>query len=73
MYLADRSASGAPKEPAQPPLDDAELERWHRLVRTCADDTTGAHFTTRAGPDCDRCPVRTSCPTTEAGRAVPEP
>jgi RecB family exonuclease len=70
VYLADRSASGAPKEPAQPPLEGAELERWHRLVRTCADDTTGAHFTARAGPDCERCPVRTSCPVNEAGRPV---
>ena len=70
VYLADRSASGAPKEPAQPPLDGAELERWSRLVRTCADDTAGARFTARAGADCDRCAVRASCPVNEAGRPV---
>jgi hypothetical protein len=24
------------------------------------------------GPDCDRCPVRTSCPLSESGRPVPD-
>jgi RecB family exonuclease len=72
VYLADRSASGVPKQPAQPPLDAAERERWARLVRTCADETTGSRFQARAGPDCDRCAVRASCPANESGRSVPD-
>ena len=72
VYLADRSASGEAKEPVQPPLDEAELERWSRLVRACAEDTAGARFHARVGPDCDRCPVRASCPVNESGRSVTE-
>ena len=70
VYLADRSASGEAKVPEQPPLDPAELERWKRLVRACAEETAGARFHARVGPDCDRCPVRTSCPVNESGRSV---
>ncbi|MGH3568043.1 MAG: ATP-dependent helicase [Pseudonocardia sp.] len=72
VYLADRKAAGQAKEPAQPPFDDAQLTQWLQVVRTCADETSGAHFIARTGPDCDRCPVRTSCPLNESGRPVPE-
>jgi RecB family exonuclease len=72
VYLADRSASGAAKEPVQPPLDAEELDRWKDLVRTGAEETAGARFHARVGPDCDRCPVRTSCPLNASGRAVPD-
>ena len=72
VYLADRKAAGQVKEPAQPPLDDAQLTQWLQVVHTCADETSGAHFVARAGPDCDRCPVRTSCPLHESGRSVTE-
>jgi hypothetical protein len=72
VYLADRSAAGEAKQPVQPPLDASELGRWRRLVRACADDTAGARFPARAGPDCDRCAVRSSCPVTDSGRSVPD-
>jgi RecB family exonuclease len=72
VYLADRSAAGEAKEPVQPPLDPVELERWKGLVRECAEETAGARFHARVGPDCDRCPVRTSCPIDAAGRSVPD-
>jgi len=70
VYLADRSATGDAKQPVQPPLDAAERERWSLLVRACAEDTAGARFLARVGPDCDRCPVRASCPVNESGRSV---
>lgn len=73
VYLADQKASGQVKEPVQPPLDELELARWEGVLRSCARDSSGSRFEARAGPDCDRCPVRTSCPATEAGRSVPEP
>ncbi|MCU1666713.1 MAG: UvrD/REP helicase [Pseudonocardia sp.] len=73
VYLADQKAGGQAKEPAQPPLDDDELARWEEVVRRCADETSGAQFIARIGPDCDRCPVRTSCPLSESGRSVAEP
>jgi RecB family exonuclease len=72
VYLADRSASGEPKQPVQPPLDAAELQRWARLVRTTAEDTAGTRFQARVGPDCERCPVRASCPVHTSGRSVPD-
>lgn len=70
VYLADRSASGEAKVPEQPPLDAAEVERWRQLVRACAEATAGARFHARVGPDCDRCPVRASCPVNGSGRSV---
>jgi RecB family exonuclease len=72
VYLADRRAGGEAKVPAQPPLDESGLSRWEQIVRHCAADTAGARFLARVGPDCDRCPVRTSCPAVDAGRPVTE-
>ena len=73
VYLADRKASGQAKEPTQPPLDAAELARWRGVVATCAQDTSGSAFVARVSADCERCPVRTSCPAREAGRPVTAP
>ncbi|MFC5995528.1 ATP-dependent helicase [Pseudonocardia hispaniensis] len=70
VYLADRRSAGQPKEPAQPPLGEAELTRWQEVVWRCADETAGAVFVARVGPDCARCPVRSSCPADESGRPV---
>jgi RecB family exonuclease len=72
VYLADQKAGGQVKEPTQPPLDGAELARWEGVLRQCARESSGSTFVARAGPDCDRCPVRASCPTREGGRPVPE-
>jgi hypothetical protein len=71
VYLADQKAGGQAKEPVQPPLGEDELAHWEEVVRRCADETSGAQFIARIGPDCDRCSVRTSCPLSESGRAVP--
>lgn len=72
VYVADQKAGGVAKEPTQPPLDDAELARWRQVVHQVADETSGSQFIARVGPDCDRCPVRTSCPVSESGRPVTE-
>lgn len=70
VYLADQRSDGQAKEPVQPPLDDADLEHWRSVVARCAEETAGTTFIARLGPDCDRCPVRTSCPLHDAGRPV---
>ncbi|OLM16620.1 MULTISPECIES: ATP-dependent DNA helicase [unclassified Pseudonocardia] len=70
LFLADRKASGEAKEPAQSPLQPEEMGHWRDVLMTCAEDSAGAVFVARAGPDCDRCPVRTSCPAVETGRTV---
>ncbi len=70
VFLADRRAGGEPKEPSQEPLDPDAAERWRDVVLQCAEDASGAVFVARVGPDCDRCPVRTSCPAVEPGRSV---
>ncbi|MCW0216231.1 MAG: ATP-dependent helicase [Pseudonocardia sp.] len=70
VYVADRYASGKPKEPAQEPLDEQAAAEWRDVVWRCADETSGAAFVARVGPDCERCPVRTSCPAVSSGRSV---
>ena len=72
VYLADRSSAGEAKQPVQPPMGDVERRRWSRLVRACAEETSGAEFVARAGPDCERCAVRASCPVNDSGRSVPD-
>ncbi|MGE3285475.1 MAG: ATP-dependent helicase [Pseudonocardia sp.] len=72
VYVADRLAAGTPKQPSQEPLDDDGVRHWRTVVEGCATDTSGGRFVARSGPDCDRCPVRTSCPLHDAGRPVPE-
>jgi len=72
VYVADRRAGGPVKQPCQDPLDDEGVAHWHAVVVGCARDTSGARFVARSGPDCARCPVRTSCPLGDAGRQVPQ-
>ncbi|GAA1843175.1 hypothetical protein GCM10009836_23190 [Pseudonocardia ailaonensis] len=72
VFVADRSAKGSPKEPSQPPLDPAEAEEWKNVVRTAAGETAGPAYAARVSADCERCPVRTSCPAVESGRSVVE-
>ncbi|ALE85136.1 ATP-dependent helicase [Pseudonocardia sp. HH130629-09] len=70
LFLADRKANGEAKEPQQAALRPEEMGHWRDVLMTCAEDSAGAVFVARAGPDCDRCPVRTSCPAVETGRTV---
>ncbi|MFC4949414.1 ATP-dependent helicase [Pseudonocardia sp. GCM10023141] len=72
VYVADQKAGGVAKEPMQPPLDAEELARWSQVVHQCAEETSGSQFIARVGSDCDRCPVRSSCPVSESGRPVTE-
>ncbi len=72
VYLADQRSGGEPKAPVQPPLSADDVVRWRQVVEGCAGETSGATFVARAGADCDRCPVRTSCPVHGSGRPVPE-
>lgn len=72
VYVADQRADGQAKEPAQPPLDAEGVAHWQQVLHSCAADTAGPVFVAKVGPDCDRCPVRTSCPAHGAGRGVPD-
>ncbi|WP_363320462.1 ATP-dependent DNA helicase [Pseudonocardia sp.] len=72
VYVADRRASGEVKEPVQPPLDADAVAHWRAVVREVGEQSSGSLFVARLGPDCDRCPVRTSCPAHGAGRPVTE-
>lgn len=72
VYLADQRAGGEAKEPVQAPLDADGVAHWEQVVRTSAQETSGAQFVARVGPDCDRCPVRSGCPVSGSGRGVPE-
>ncbi|MBW0116072.1 ATP-dependent helicase [Pseudonocardia sp. KRD-169] len=72
VYVADRKAGGEAKEPAQPPLDEDGVQLWRAVVRDAGVQSSGSVFVARLGPDCDRCPVHTSCPAHGAGRPVTE-
>jgi superfamily I DNA/RNA helicase/RecB family exonuclease len=62
--------SGCATERVQPPLDVDAQQQWLAAIRAAAEATNGPSFTARENPDCDRCPVRTACPLSEAGRQV---
>ncbi|MFP5023202.1 ATP-dependent helicase [Pseudonocardia phyllosphaerae] len=70
LFLADRRANGEAKEPQQDPLRPEDMGHWRDVLMQCAEDSAGAAFVARAGPDCDRCPVRIACPAVETGRTV---
>ncbi|MCE3553975.1 PD-(D/E)XK nuclease family protein [Pseudonocardia sp. RS11V-5] len=72
VFVADRKATGSPKEPVQPPLDAEAAGQWREVVWEAARQTSGPLYVARVGPDCDRCPVRGSCPAVESGRSVVE-
>ncbi|HTK64950.1 MAG TPA: ATP-dependent DNA helicase [Pseudonocardia sp.] len=71
LFLADRSAKGQAKERFQPGLAPEELDQWRQELHSCAAATRSAAFEARENGDCERCPVRTSCPLTDDGRGVP--
>jgi len=71
LFLADRSAKGQAKERFQPGLTPEQLDHWRGELHGCADATRSAVFEARENGDCERCPVRTSCPLTDDGRGVP--
>jgi superfamily I DNA/RNA helicase/RecB family exonuclease len=69
LYVAKRHRSTGAAERSQDPLDDPT--RWLETVHTAARSSTGPDYQARQTPDCDRCPVRTSCPLHSSGRQVP--
>jgi RecB family exonuclease len=71
LFLADRSAKGQAKERFQPGLAPEELDQWRQELPSCAAATRSAAFEARETGDCERCPVRPSCPLTDDGRGVP--
>jgi len=73
VFVADRRATGSPKEKDQPPLAGEAVGHWLGEVREAAGRTAGPSYVARVGPDCDRCPVRGSCPAVESGRPVVDP
>jgi RecB family exonuclease len=73
VFVADRRATGSPKEKDQPPLEGEAVGHWVAEVREAAGQTSGPAYVARVGPDCDRCPVRGSCPAVESGRPVVDP
>ncbi len=71
LFLAHRGAGDKAAERTQPGLGPDELAGWRRELHACAEATRAAGFRARENPDCGRCPVRTSCPVSDDGRAVP--
>ena len=56
---------------AQPALADGDDPGWAReLVLDVAEGMAGSAFAAVTNKYCARCPVRTSCPVQDDGRAV---
>ena len=61
-------------EQPQEPLQAGDDPGWaRRLVVETAVGMAGSAFTARENDHCDRCPVRSSCPVRDEGRAVVAP
>lgn len=66
-----KAAASTVSEQLQPPLADDDEPTWARdLVEHTAEGMAAATFPARPGKDCDRCPVRASCPAHPEGRAL---
>lgn len=71
LYVSKPDArSGCATERVQPPLDADAQQQWLAATRAIAEATNGPSFTARESPDCVRCPVRTACPLSDAGRQI---
>ncbi|MGJ7441935.1 PD-(D/E)XK nuclease family protein [Aquipuribacter sp. MA13-6] len=63
----------AATERTQPAPDADALEAARERVREVGRGMRAATFVARPGTACQRCPVRSSCPTTAEGRRTPPP
>ena len=72
VYLADQKAGGQVKEPAQPPLDEAELARWEGVLRQCARESSGRDVR-GPGRAATATAARSAARQLPADRAGPEP
>ena len=61
------------RERVQPAPDAAALEAVRDRVRQVGAGMRGGEFVARTSEACQRCPVRSSCPTTAEGRRTPSP
>ena len=62
--------SGLPVSRHQPPLEAADAEQWQRIVRVAAERLASSVSQAQENRQCDRCPVRSSCPLQPDGRQV---
>lgn len=60
-------------ERLQPAPDEAATEAVRATVREVGAGMRAGAFVARPSTDCQRCPVRSSCPTTPEGRRTPPP
>ena len=73
VYLADRSASGEAKAARAAAAGRRRAGAVAAASSGRAPRTRPVRGSTPAsGPDCDRCPVRASCPVNESGASVPD-
>jgi superfamily I DNA/RNA helicase/RecB family exonuclease len=62
--------TGKPKVLGQPPQSPPDRARWLGRLADAARSAAGSTLTARESEQCDRCPVRTSCPLQPEGRQV---
>jgi superfamily I DNA/RNA helicase/RecB family exonuclease len=72
LYVSKANRKTAATERVQDPVRGEAVEHWRQVVGDAAADSAGPEYTARQNPDCDRCPVRFSCPVHGSGRQVTE-
>ncbi len=60
--------SGVPKVRAQPPLSAESQQEWTKIIRAAAVALSEPRVWAQENENCDRCPVRRSCPVHDSGR-----
>ena len=74
VHLGRAGHANGAHEQRQEPLAETEDPEWARaLVLLVAEGMGGASFLAVQGKDCERCPVRRSCPLQDGGRQVVGP
>ncbi|WP_372341497.1 PD-(D/E)XK nuclease family protein [Nocardia sp. CC216A] len=70
VYVAKPSSREGATQRAQPPLDEAGIDRWRGVIHDAAAATRGPSYLAMRNDGCRHCKVSGSCPVQDTGRQV---
>ncbi len=70
VYVAKPSSKEGATQRAQPPLDEAGIDRWRGVIHDAAAATRGPSYLAMRNDGCRHCKVSGSCPVQDTGRQV---
>ena len=70
VFVAKANKQDGATQRMQSALDEAGVEQWRSTIHEVAAATRGPQFLAVVNDGCRHCPVSTSCPAQDAGRAV---